>query len=192
MVNKVRFLGHAAFEVVTGCGKKILIDPWITGNPACPMKKEEFQGPDLVLITHDHFDHLGEDVPFLVKDSEAVIIAQPEVVGKLKKVGVEEKSFIFGMGMNIGGTAKVYKPEKEVWEEFKKEKSFIIVGIFDARARVWEIKQKMEPIIKYDMADAVNRGCAIAEDLGYGKAAFVKAYKINRIKQAEEGLEDNL
>jgi len=50
----------------------------------------------------------------------------------------------------------------------------------------------MEPIIKYDMADAVNWGCAMAEDLGYRKAAFVKAYKINRIKQAEEGLEDNL
>ena len=48
MVNKVRFLGHAAFEVVTGGGKKILIDPWITGNPACPMKKEELQGPDLL------------------------------------------------------------------------------------------------------------------------------------------------
>ncbi len=107
MTSKVRFLGHATFEVVTGGGKRILIDPWITGNPACPVEKEELKGPDLVLITHDHFDHLGEDVPFLVEDSEAVIVAQPEVVGKLKEAGVAEKNFIFGMGMNTGGTVDV-------------------------------------------------------------------------------------
>lgn len=93
------------FEIVTGGGKKILIDPWITGNPACPLRKEELKGPDLLLITHDHFDHLGEDAPFLVEGSEAVIVAQPEVVGKLKEAGVAEKNF-FGMGMNIGGTVE--------------------------------------------------------------------------------------
>jgi len=128
MVNKVRFLGHAAFEVVTGGGKKILIDPWITGNSACPMKKEELQGPDLVLITHDHFDHLGEDVPFLVKDSEAVIIAQPEVVGKLKKAGVEEKNFIFGMGMNIGGTVEVRENKVTMVQAFHSECSLVNRG----------------------------------------------------------------
>lgn len=107
MANKARFLGHAAFEVVTEGGKRILIDPWITGNPTCPVKKEELKGPDLILITHDHFDHLGEDVPFLVEGSDAVIVAQPELVQKLKAAGIEEKNFIFGMGMNIGGTVEV-------------------------------------------------------------------------------------
>ncbi len=106
MANKVRFLGHASFEVVTGGGKKILIDPWFTGNPACPVQKEELKAPDLVLVTHDHFDHVGEDVPFLVEGSDAVIFAQPEVVRMLKQNGVAEKNFIFGMGMNIGGTVE--------------------------------------------------------------------------------------
>lgn len=109
MSNKVKWLGHAAFEIVTKGGKQILIDPWITGNPASPLKKEAFKGPDVILITHDHFDHLGEDVPFLVDDSNAIIIAQPELVKKLKEIGVAEKNFIFGSGMNIGGTAVVGK-----------------------------------------------------------------------------------
>lgn len=103
----MRLLGHATFEVVTGSGKRILIDPWISGNPVCPVGKEELKGPDLILITHDHFDHIGEDVPFLVQGSETVIIAQPEVVGVLKESGIEDKNFIFGMGMNIGGTVEV-------------------------------------------------------------------------------------
>jgi len=107
MSNKIRWLGHAAFEVVTGGGKKILIDPWITGNPMCPAKKEDFKDVDIILVTHDHFDHLGEDVPYLVKDSDAVIVVQPELTAKLKESGIEDKNFIYGMGMNIGGTAEV-------------------------------------------------------------------------------------
>ncbi len=106
MTNKVKWLGHGAFEVTTGKGKRILIDPWITGNPLCPVKSEEVRHPDIILITHDHFDHLGGDVPFLVGGSDAIIVAQPEIVAKLKEAGVEEKNFIYGMGMNIGGTVE--------------------------------------------------------------------------------------
>lgn len=109
MANKVKWLGHAAFEIVTEGGKRILIDPWITGNPNSPAPKEAFKGANLILITHNHFDHLGEDVPFLVKDADTIIIAQPEVVEKLKEAGIPEKNFIFGMGMNIGGTVEVEK-----------------------------------------------------------------------------------
>lgn len=107
MANKVRFLGHAAFEITTSGEKKILIDPWITGNPLCPLKKEELKDPDLILITHDHADHIGEDVPFLVDGSAAVVVTQPELLGKLQEAGVAEKNFIFGTGMNIGGTVEV-------------------------------------------------------------------------------------
>jgi L-ascorbate metabolism protein UlaG (beta-lactamase superfamily) len=107
MTNKVRFLGHAAFEIVTSGKKRILIDPWITGNPLCSVKKEELKDPDLILITHDHADHIGEDVPFLVEDSEAIVVTQPELLARLKEAGVAKENFIFGSGMNIGGTVEV-------------------------------------------------------------------------------------
>ncbi len=107
MANKVRFLGHAAFEIITCGEKRILIDPWITGNPLCPVKREELKDPDLILITHDHADHIGEDVPFLVGGSESVVVTQPELLGKLKEAGVAERNFVFGTGMNIGGTVRL-------------------------------------------------------------------------------------
>lgn len=99
--NKVRWLGHATFEIVTSEGTKVLIDPWITGNPACPEDKEAFTDVDVILVTHDHFDHMGEDIPFLGERTDAVAVAQPEIVASLKKQGMEEC-----VGMNIGGTVQ--------------------------------------------------------------------------------------
>lgn len=108
MANKVKWLGHAGFEIVTGGNKRILIDPWITGNPSAPVGKEDIQKPDLILLTHDHFDHLCEDIPYLVKDSNATILTQPEVIQKLKEIGVDDNNIVFGgMGMNIGGSVEV-------------------------------------------------------------------------------------
>lgn len=111
MDNRVKWLGHATFEIVTKGGVRLLIDPWITGNPSCPLSKEDVQGPDAILITHDHFDHVGEDIPYLVKDLNTKIVAQPEIVVKLKEQGVPEDNFINGMGMNIGGTVKIGEVE---------------------------------------------------------------------------------
>ena len=37
---KITWLGHATFLVATPGGKNIIIDPWITGNPATPANKK--------------------------------------------------------------------------------------------------------------------------------------------------------
>ncbi|MFY9494818.1 MAG: MBL fold metallo-hydrolase, partial [Limnochordia bacterium] len=74
MSNHVRWLGHAAFEITSAQGKRILIDPWITGNPLCPVKVEELAGPDLVLITHDHHDHYGSDLPRLLGGGKGILV----------------------------------------------------------------------------------------------------------------------
>lgn len=107
MANSVKWLGHAACQITTGRGKVVLIDPWITGNPSCPVKKEEIKKADLILITHDHFDHLGSDLPDLVKATGAVVIAQPELTAAIQQSGVSQENIIFGMGMNIGGQVEV-------------------------------------------------------------------------------------
>lgn len=107
MANTVKWLGHAACQITTGNGKVILIDPWITGNPGCPVKKDELNRVDIILVTHDHFDHLGTDIPDLVKATGATVIAQPELCSALQKAGVSSENIIFGMGMNIGGRVKL-------------------------------------------------------------------------------------
>ena len=53
--------GHSCFEVRTPGGKTILIDPWF-GNPNSPRTADSVERCDLLLVTHGHFDHLGDAV----------------------------------------------------------------------------------------------------------------------------------
>ncbi|MDO9584906.1 MAG: metal-dependent hydrolase [Syntrophales bacterium] len=108
MANFIRWLSHAFFRVETSKGKVIIIDPWITGNPLCPVKIEDIDKADLVLVTHDHFDH-ASNVADIAKKTGATVVGCPETVGRLKNgQALPEGQVIFwGIGMNIGGTASV-------------------------------------------------------------------------------------
>lgn len=108
MNNRIKWLGHAAFEITTSGGKRILIDPWITGNPACPVSVDELVGPDLIVVTHDHHDHYGEDLPVLLGNGKGILVGQPEVVTAAQQDGVDPERIVTGgSGMNIGGTVEV-------------------------------------------------------------------------------------
>lgn len=76
---------HAAFELTTRSGKVFLIDPWIS-NPKAP-KNISFSHVEAILITHGHFDHVGEAFD-LAKKYNATLIAGYELTEIAKKKGV--------------------------------------------------------------------------------------------------------
>ena len=96
------WLGHATFLLETSGGKRVLIDPWILGNPACPDSWKSPGGADLILVTHGHFDHAGE-VPEMAKATSAKhVVCNPETVAWF------EKKDVHGLvGMNKGGTVEL-------------------------------------------------------------------------------------
>ena len=53
--------GHSCVEVRTPGGKVILMDPWF-GNPRSPRTADSIHECDLLLVTHGHYDHMGEAV----------------------------------------------------------------------------------------------------------------------------------
>jgi L-ascorbate metabolism protein UlaG (beta-lactamase superfamily) len=55
------WFGHSCYEVRTPGGKTILIDPWL-GNPRSPRTADSIDRCDLMLVTHGHFDHMGDAV----------------------------------------------------------------------------------------------------------------------------------
>lgn len=98
--NKLTWLGHATFKITTPSGKVILIDPWFSGNPACPEALKKIERVDTLLITHGHFDHIADAVE-LGKKFNPQVVAIHETCKWLESKGVKNT-----LGMNKGGTQK--------------------------------------------------------------------------------------
>ncbi|MDK2885982.1 MAG: hypothetical protein PWP54_540 [Thermosipho sp. (in: thermotogales)] len=92
---KITFLGHAAFLIEDK--KNIIIDPFITGNPAYP---NNFTLPqiDYILVTHGHGDHIGDTVEISEKYG-ATVISNFEICNYLQSKGVKKIH-----PMHIGGS----------------------------------------------------------------------------------------
>ncbi len=102
--TQVQWLGHAATLITTPGGKKILIDPFITNNPAVPAKYRQLDAlghVDLILVTHAHFDHLG-DAPELAKRLKIPLIAPPGLSQTLIDLGIMPVDLL--PMMNVSGT----------------------------------------------------------------------------------------
>ena len=57
--TRIKWISHAGFQITSGTGKVIYIDPWFD-NPLAAMKLDEVKQATLILVTHDHFDHVGQ------------------------------------------------------------------------------------------------------------------------------------
>ncbi len=97
----LRYLGHAAFEIQLD-GKKILVDPWLE-NPLSPVKPGDVNDVDLIIVTHDHFDHLGNTVEILKNNPKAKFAAIFELASYIgEQVGNDRV-----IGGNIGGPMRI-------------------------------------------------------------------------------------
>src|SRR5690606_9621219 len=105
MANKLRWLGHSAWQLTTSKGKVFLVDPWLSGNAVANLNIADLGRADYVLLTHDHGDH-ASDAPAVVRQTGATLTAQPETTARYVGAGEpQEKALANGSGMNIGGTA---------------------------------------------------------------------------------------
>ena len=95
------WLGHATFLFRSPEGARILLDPWLTTNPACPESVRKIGGLDLMLLTHGHDDHIGDAVK-LVKKHNPIVVGIFELCMWLEKKGAKQIS-----PMNKGGTQTV-------------------------------------------------------------------------------------
>ncbi|MFQ5912828.1 MAG: metal-dependent hydrolase [Nitrospinota bacterium] len=104
MANKnlqVTWLGHGSFKIQSPGGKVIYLDPWLKENPSCPDDSKSVDKCDVLLLTHGHFDHVGDSVE-IANAHKPTIVAQVELANWLAGKGVKNTS-----GMNKGGTQTV-------------------------------------------------------------------------------------
>lgn len=81
-MNQIIWYGHATFGMQIG-EFQLLIDPFFSHNPVSPIKAEDVEA-DYILITHGHFDHVG-DSEDIAKRCNSTIIANAEIAGWLAK-----------------------------------------------------------------------------------------------------------
>ncbi|QTC40371.1 metal-dependent hydrolase [Bacillus sp. V3] len=94
-------LGHSCFVIESKDGKKMMLDPFLGQNPACPkefLQGDYLQGIDVVLLTHGHFDHASGLEDLKQHNSEVLVVAQYELALKLMGDGFN----VFPL--NYGGT----------------------------------------------------------------------------------------
>jgi len=94
---QITWLGHSA--VLIKGSKIVYIDPFLTGNPSASLAPEEIDQADVVIVTHDHSDHLGDAFPICQKTG-ATLVAIHEIAVEAEANGIAVE------GMNIGGTVE--------------------------------------------------------------------------------------
>ncbi len=96
---EITWYGHSNFRLKTG-DTTVFIDPFFVGNPSSPVTYKDIEACDLILVTHDHNDHIGQTIEMAVKH-DAEVIAIFDIIQSLLPQGLPDH---LGVGMNIGGT----------------------------------------------------------------------------------------
>jgi L-ascorbate metabolism protein UlaG (beta-lactamase superfamily) len=98
MATRLCWLGHACL-MLDSDGHKLLIDPFLTGNPAAPVKAADL-APDFLLVSHGHGDHLGDTVA-IAQRTQAPVLCNYEISEWLEKKGVKAHGMQHGGGFRF-------------------------------------------------------------------------------------------
>jgi L-ascorbate metabolism protein UlaG (beta-lactamase superfamily) len=96
----ITWFGHATFLLTTPGGKRIVFDPWLTGNPKAPAGAK-IDKADVICVTHGHSDHTTDVVP-VARATGAPVVAVYELANYFQAKGVKDV-----VPMGSGGTTEV-------------------------------------------------------------------------------------
>lgn len=95
---KITYLSHSCF-LLENNNYKIIIDPFISGNPNSPIDINKIK-VDYIALTHAHGDHLGDAIE-LSQKHDATIVCVNELGVYLDELGVKNHKMHIGGGYNF-------------------------------------------------------------------------------------------
>ena len=93
---KLKYFSHSSFLITLDSGSRLLIDPFLDGNPTSPVKASEVEA-EYILLTHGHGDHLGDTLE-IAKRCNSLCICENELASYLASKGLQAHN------MHIGGS----------------------------------------------------------------------------------------
>ncbi|MGH2727458.1 MAG: MBL fold metallo-hydrolase [Actinomycetota bacterium] len=96
MSLRIRYLGVSGFEIVTGAGTRVVVDPFLDGSeakgiPPSPVTLDDLDGTHAVAVSHGAWDHLGQAVE-ITRRSGAVLCCGVDVRVHAMKDGIADES----------------------------------------------------------------------------------------------------
>ena len=116
---RITYLGHSGL-LVEGEKAKIVIDPFLTGNPLAACRVQDLK-VDAVALTHGHGDH-SCDAAAIAKANDCPVIAVVELAELIAAEGVRT------IGMNTGGTLRLDGFELRMTPAFHSS-SYVVDGV---------------------------------------------------------------
>lgn len=113
--TQLQWYGQSAFKITTPSGKVLLVDPWLT-NPVNPNGKTELANlnrVDLILITHGHFDHVGDAIA-IGKKTNAPLVSTSDLGQTLVNAGYPKNLASLDTQGNFGGELTLLNNEVKV------------------------------------------------------------------------------
>jgi L-ascorbate metabolism protein UlaG (beta-lactamase superfamily) len=95
---KIKYHGHSFFQIEND-KYSILIDPFITGNPATKTKVDKVKC-NYIILTHGHGDHTSDAIT-LAKKNDAMVISNFEIEGYMTRHNVKAHPMSIGGGFNF-------------------------------------------------------------------------------------------
>lgn len=96
---KVTYLSHSSFLLDDGTNR-IVIDPFLSGNPNSPINDINDIKVQHVVLTHAHGDHLGDGLA-IAKNNDATIIAVNELANYVADKGAKAHNMHIGGGWDF-------------------------------------------------------------------------------------------
>ncbi len=123
-MSRLTWLGHSAFKI-TCAGASLVIDPFFA--PGSGQSAADLGEVGLVLVTHDHGDHVGDAVA-ICRRNNAMLGAVVGTASKLMSQGIPQEQILNGIGFNIGGTLEWQGISVTMVQAFHSSDSSVPVG----------------------------------------------------------------
>ncbi|MEO8463248.1 MAG: MBL fold metallo-hydrolase [Chloroflexota bacterium] len=128
MTTRIRYLGVAGYEL-SGPGRRILIDPFLTGNPVAACSPDELERPDVILVSHPPIDHLGDTAEIALRTG-APVVCGTDSAALLRERGLPASQIrvtVWGIQVEVGGV-HVRPVESHHWSQARLQDGTVITG----------------------------------------------------------------